>query len=617
MTTKIKNILKIAGILFIGLLLGWMLFGGSDTPKELHDHTAEQEARASWTCSMHPQIRQSEPGQCPLCGMDLIPVASDDAGADPNALQMSENAMKLANIQTMFVGTSAANKELRLNGKVQVDERKLYTQSTHIPGRIENLRINFTGENVSKGQTLATVYSPDLVTAQEELLQAYAIKNSQPELFAAAKQKLMNWKIGESTINRIISSGKLIQQFSITSDVSGIVIAKKVDLGDYVGRGMPIYEIADLSSLWVLFDVYESDMAWVKVGDKVSYTIQSIPGETFEGTISFVDPIINAKTRVATARVEIKNVGNKLKPEMFASGIIKNNLGKKGSQEIIIPKSAIMWTGERSVIYIKNNAGNKVNFTLREVTLGPSLGEAFVIKSGLESGEEIVVNGTFTVDAASQLAGKPSMMNLEGGKAVTGHAGHGKKQASESAMENKEEDHTNHTQSQTGNSTDTKNADHTKMESRIAVSKDFQSQLNKVFVEYISLKNAFTNDNSKTAQENAVEVVNVLAKVDMKLLSNNEAHKHWMTISKEIAASATSITKTSDINVQRNHFIHLSAHLSKAIKLFGINKTVYEQFCPMANNDNGAFWLSLDEEIRNPYYGKAMLKCGSTEAIIK
>ncbi|SFS45916.1 efflux RND transporter periplasmic adaptor subunit [Lutibacter maritimus] len=617
MTTKIKNILKIAGILFIGLLLGWMLFGGSDTPKELHDHTAEQEAGASWTCSMHPQIRQSEPGQCPLCGMDLIPVASDDAGADPNALQMSENAMKLANIQTMFVGTSAANKELRLNGKVQVDERKLYTQSTHIPGRIENLRINFTGENVSKGQTLATVYSPDLVTAQEELLQAYAIKNSQPELFAAAKQKLMNWKIGESTINRIISSGKLIQQFSITSDVSGIVIAKKVDLGDYVGRGMPIYEIADLSSLWVLFDVYESDMAWVKVGDKVSYTIQSIPGETFEGTISFVDPIINAKTRVATARVEIKNVGNKLKPEMFASGIIKNNLGKKGSQEIIIPKSAIMWTGERSVIYIKNNAGNKVNFTLREVTLGPSLGEAFVIKSGLESGEEIVVNGTFTVDAASQLAGKPSMMNLEGGKAVTGHAGHGKKQASESAMENKEEDHTNHTQSQTGNSTDTKNADHTKMESRIAVSKDFQSQLNKVFVEYISLKNAFTNDNSKTAQENAVEVVNVLAKVDMKLLSNNEAHKHWMTISKEIAASATSITKTSDINVQRNHFIHLSAHLSKAIKLFGINKTVYEQFCPMANNDNGAFWLSLDEEIRNPYYGKAMLKCGSTEAIIK
>jgi Cu(I)/Ag(I) efflux system membrane fusion protein len=617
MTTKIKNILKIAGILFIGLLLGWMLFGGSDTPKELHDHTAEQEAGASWTCSMHPQIRQSEPGQCPLCGMDLIPVASDDAGADPNALQMSENAMKLANIQTMFVGTSAANKELRLNGKVQVDERKLYTQSTHIPGRIENLRINFTGENVSKGQTLATVYSPDLVTAQEELLQAYAIKNSQPELFAAAKQKLMNWKIGESTINRIISSGKLIQQFSITSDVSGIVIAKKVDLGDYVGRGMPIYEIADLSSLWVLFDVYESDMAWVKVGDKVSYTIQSIPGETFEGTISFVDPIINAKTRVATARVEIKNVGNKLKPEMFASGIIKNNLGKKGSQEIIIPKSAIMWTGERSVIYIKNNAGNKVNFTLREVTLGPSLGEAFVIKSGLESGEEIVVNGTFTVDAASQLAGKPSMMNLEGGKAVTGHAGHGKKQASESAMENKEEDHSNHTQSQTGNSTDTKNADHTKMESRIAVSKDFQSQLNKVFVEYISLKNAFTNDNSKTAQENAVEVVNVLAKVDMKLLSNNEAHKHWMTISKEIAASATSITKTSDINVQRNHFIHLSAHLSKAIKLFGINKTVYEQFCPMANNDNGAFWLSLDEEIRNPYYGKAMLKCGSTEAIIK
>ena len=287
---------------------------------------------------------------------------------------------------------------------------------------LKSLMINFTGEKVNRGQTLAMVYSPELVTAQEELLQAYRMKDAQPELFDAAKQKLSNWKIGSGTINKIISTNKPIQQFPITADVSGIITAKKVDLGDYVGQGMPIYEIADLSSLWVLFDVYESDMPWVKVGNKISYTIQSLPGETFEGVVTFIDPLINPQTRVASARVEVKNSENKLKPEMFVSGIISNNISSiQASKEIVIPKSAVMWTGERSIVYIKSIISNKVNFKLREVTLGASLGDCLYNQRRTLTGEEIVVNGTFTVDAASQLAGKPSMMSPDGGKAATGH----------------------------------------------------------------------------------------------------------------------------------------------------------------------------------------------------
>lgn len=424
MNTKNKNILKMVGILFVGVLLGWLVFGGNDAPKSEDEHNHVEGTETIWTCSMHPQIQMKEPGQCPLCGMDLIPLESNDSAIDPTALQMTEDAMKLANIQTMVVGGSKeTNKKLTLNGKVQIDERKLYTQSSHIPGRIEKLNINFTGEKVNRGQTLAMVYSPDLVTAQEELLQAYRIKETQPELFEAAKQKLNNWKIGESTINKIISTNKPIQQFPITADVSGIITAKKVDLGDYVSQGMPIYEIADLSSLWVLFDVYESDMPWVKVGDKINYTIQSLPGESFEGVITFIDPLINPETRVASARVEVKNPENKLKPEMFVSGVVSRNVNTSASKDIVIPKSAVMWTGERSVVYIKSIVSNKVNFKLREVTLGASLGDAYIIKEGLSEGEDIVVNGTFTVDAASQLAGKPSMMNPEGEKEVTGHEG--------------------------------------------------------------------------------------------------------------------------------------------------------------------------------------------------
>ncbi|MBI9039940.1 efflux RND transporter periplasmic adaptor subunit [Lutibacter sp.] len=594
MTTNTKNILKATGILLIGLLLGWILFGGNNTSEEIHDHSAEQAENTIWTCSMHPQIKQSEAGKCPLCGMDLIPL--ENQSTDMNSIEMTENAMKLANIQTMVVGTKNTNKEIRLNGKVQIDERKLYAQTTHIPGRIEQLTINFTGDKVNRGQTLAMVYSPELVTAQEELLQANAIKSAQPDLFAAAKQKLRNWKISDNTISKIVSSGKAIQKFPITADVSGIVTAKKVALGDYVNRGMPLYEIADLTSVWILFDVYESDMIWVKVGDKVSYTLQSFPGETFEGTISFIDPMIHAQTRVATARVEVKNVGNKLKPEMFASGIIKDHLSKTASQEIVIPKSAIMWTGERSIVYIKNK--NSTIFTLREVTLGTSLGDSYSIKDGLENGEEIVVNGTFTVDAASQLAGKPSMMNTDGGKAMTGHIGHNNTESTESSAMEKEEGHS-------------------KMNARISVSKEFQQQLNTVFDTYLAVKEALVNDNATKAQKLASELLKLISKVDMNLLTTKEAHTHWMAITKEISNSSKIISSTSEIETQRIGFINLSKSISKSVEIFGINKKVYQQFCPMANSDKGAIWLSSNEKIMNPYFGASMLSCGTVQKIIE
>ncbi|MBK5214451.1 MAG: efflux RND transporter periplasmic adaptor subunit [Flavobacteriaceae bacterium] len=610
MKTKNKNLLKTAGILVIGILLGWLLFGGGVKQAEKHDHS-DDVAEQIWTCSMHPQIRRNEPGNCPICGMDLIPLETASEGSDPNSYQMSEDALKLANITTMIVGASNATKEIRLNGKVQIDERNAYSQSTHIPGRIEQITVNFTGEKVGRGQILATVYSPELVTAQEELLQAASIKESQPELFEAAKEKLRNWKIGQAQIDQIIANKKPIQRFSIRADVNGIVTKKMVDLGDYVERGMPIYEISDLSKVWVLFDLYESELAWVKEGSEIEYTVNSLPGETFTGKISFIDPLINPQTRVASARVEVNNKDGRLKPEMFASGIVKNKIGKVDSKEIVIPRSAVLWTGKRSVVYIKEGSG----FKMREINLGPALGDGYIVKDGLEIGEEIVSNGTFTIDAAVQLAGKPSMMNPEGGAVVTGHAGMdmgGDKNEKSSKTEMSAEEMKNMDVPKTENVTD-----HSKMEKRIVVSKDFQNQLKKVFDQYILLKNAFTKDDNNSAQKTAQELVNVMTKVEMKLLTDQEAHNHWMLISKEINASATSISKTSDIAVQRNHFKHLSAHLIKAVKLFGVDQQVYVLFCPMADGNKGAYWLSRSKEIKNPYFGEAMLTCGEVTKEIK
>lgn len=214
MSANERNVLKMVVILLIGLLLGWLLFGnGKATNEGSHDHVETHlNQEEIWTCSMHPQIRQQQPGACPICGMDLIPMRNTEQG-DQSRYQMSDDAMKLANIQTMILGKGNATKEISLNGKVQIDERFAYSQSTHIPGRIEKLVINFTGEKVRRGQSLATIYSPELVTAQEELLQAASIKESQPELFEAAKEKLRNWKIGQGQIDQILSGERRCSDF--------------------------------------------------------------------------------------------------------------------------------------------------------------------------------------------------------------------------------------------------------------------------------------------------------------------------------------------------------------------------------------------------------------------
>ncbi len=569
-----KIILIVIATLIIGAGIGWILKPSSSNSedREIHDHLGET-ADQIWTCSMHPQIRQSEPGNCPICGMELIPLKNDITESENYT--MSEDAMKLANITTMTVGKGSANKELRLNGKVQVDERNAYSQSTHIPGRIEQLSINFTGEKVSRGQTLATVYSPQLVTAQEELLQAESIKESQPELFAAAKEKLRNWKIGDSQINRILSTGKAIQRFPISADVNGIVTEKMVDLGDYVERGMPIYEISDLSKVWVLFDLYESDLNWVKEGSKITYTINSIPGETFEGKISFIDPLINSQTRVASARVEVNNKDGKLKPEMFASGIVVNDISGNETQEIVIPKSAVLWTGKRSVVYIKETLGDRAEFILREVVLGPALGDSYIVTEGLEAGDEIVSNGTFTVDASVQLSGRPSMMNPK--------------------IDTDKED----------------------AFIKVAISEKEKQEFEAVLSNYLKFKDALVEDDFSSAKKLNAKIGDQIKSIN-KSQFNSEVGKIWESFQKELLASTNTMASAKDIKEMRNSFDELSETMIGMVKTFQLTKKeLYVLHCPMADNNKGADWLSASSEVKNPFYGSAMLTCGELKSTIK
>ena len=562
----------------LGLLIGYLVFGNSKS-----NHVEGESMQEIWTCSMHPQIRMNEPGDCPICGMDLIPLNNNTVQDNPMALKMSPTAMQLANVQTEIVSSGSAIKTIQLNGKVQADERHIFTQTTHVSGRIEQLVINYEGEQVKKGQVLAYIYSPELISAQKEVFEAQKLIDIQPALFSAAKEKLKNWKLSESTINQIVASGNIIERFPIRADVSGVVASQMVKLGDYVNQGSAMYKIANLNKLWILFDLYETDLSWVNKGDLVAYTMQAFPGQQFKGKISFIDPVINPTTRTAKARIELNNSKQKFKPEMFVNGEVKSNLSL-AENTIVVPKSAVMWTGKRSIVYKKMETESGTSFMLQSVTLGPSLGASYVIKEGLKIGDEIAINGTFSIDAAAQLAGKPSMMNPEGGKMQTGH-NHG------------------------GTATDTK--ENTSAQSSLSI--EASNALGGLFDRYILLKDHLVKDEFEKSQKAMVEFEIQLNAINMSLFQG-ENHNVWMKHSSTLKKLTTKYKAAKSIDVARDVFILVSEQMIMITKaLHPAMGKVYVQYCPMADRNNGARWLSKDKTVLNPYFGKSMLKCGEVK----
>ena len=404
----------IAITLIVGLFLGWIFFHSSR--KETTHMHEEQETVANetlYTCSMHPQIKQNEAGSCPICGMDLIPmtiIGSESKATDPNEIQMSESALALASIQTIHVKKGIPEKEIQLLGKVKADERNRSELTARFGGRIEKLFINYTGQQVKKGQKLGIIYSPELITAQKELLEAIKYKTTNPSFYNATRAKLKLWDLTKAQIDAIETRGETKTFFDIQSPISGTITKKEVSIGDYVKEGAPLFEVINLSKVWVMFEAYESDLPWIKKGDEINFTLQSVPGKPYKGKVTFIDPFIDAQTRIAQVRVELKNTDGKLKPEMFAKGILKSKTALH-THELLIPKSALLWTGKRAVVYVKVSDREIVSFRYREIILGPEAGNFYIVKKGLAEGEEIATNGVFKIDAAAQLAGKESMMN--------------------------------------------------------------------------------------------------------------------------------------------------------------------------------------------------------------
>jgi Cu(I)/Ag(I) efflux system membrane fusion protein len=561
-----KVLLALLVALVVGGLFGWLVKpSGNTVDATTVSHNHEEAANEVWTCSMHPQIRLSEPGDCPICGMDLIPASTKRSTGEENPMihEMTPEAVAMANIHTSRVTGVSPTGQVFLTGKVKIDERQIASVTSKFPGRIEQLFVNFTGEVVRPGIKLATIYSPELVNAQKELLEAITTKSTYPQLYDAAREKLRLWKLNESQIDEIEKTGRVRSQFDILSDKSGIVTQRNIAVGDYVSTGSVLFNVVDLSKVWIMIDAYETDLPFVKIGDEVSFVAAGIPGKTFNARVTYIDPVINPNTRAASVRAEAQNKNGDLRPEMFVNAQVKTTLSKTQSS-LAIPRTALLWSGKRSIVYIKVQDSEYPAFEMREITIGSRMGDMYLVEAGLEAGEEIVTNGVFSIDAAAQLSGNYSMMMRPNTKSME-------------------------------------------------VPMAFKQQITALADTYFKVKNGLVTDNIAATKSAIIDMKESLDKVEMSGLKDT-AHDSWMALSQQLKEALQMMQKADQLSGLRQHFSMLSENIIEVTEIFGLEKAkVYKDFCPMAFDNKGAVWLAESEEIRNPYFGETMLSCGEVK----
>ncbi len=457
-----------AAMLAVGYFVGLYRADGQE-----HGHIEEAKEEI-WTCSMDPQIRQSEPGKCPICDMALILLEDGKGdGLGEREIEFSEGAKKLMEVETAEVQRRFAEGEIRLVGKVDYDETGVKYITAWTPGRIDRLYVDYTGIEVRQGDHMVYLYSPQLLADQQALLTsieaAKRVSGDGSQLaeklrvanIDSARARLRLQGLNDKQIAEIEAAGKPFEHITIYAPIGGVVIEKAATEGMYVQTGSRIYTIADLSSVWVMLDAYESDMAWLRYGQDVEFSTEAYPGEVFAGKVSFIDPFVDARTRTVKLRVNVDNTDGKLKPEMFVRAVVKPMVAKGGKvmdaamagkwicpmhpevvkdiagicpvcemdlvtteslgyvtddsetaeAPLVIPVSAPLITGKRAIVYVELSGKEKPTYEGREVVLGPRAGGYYIVLSGLVEGERVVVQGNFKIDSAMQLQAKPSMMS--------------------------------------------------------------------------------------------------------------------------------------------------------------------------------------------------------------
>lgn len=401
--------------------------------------SADPERGDAWTCSMHPQIRTNEAGECPICGMDLVPVVVEESDArSSERVALSERARTMARIRTRKVHRlGSAEVERRLLGRVDYDERSLRTVTAWIGGRIERLHVSTTGERVKRGQVIATLYSPEVYNAHQDLIQARQqltrlIEGATPSArraaeaaLEAARDRLRLLGVPSSEVRGMERSDRPSERVRIRTPFGGTVIERIATQGAYVSTGSGLYRVADLSTLWVQLDAYESDLAVLNAGQEVQLRVEALPGEVFRGRVTFVDPVVDPNTRTARVRIEVENDDRRLRPGMFVEASVRSGADEASvDAPLVVPATAPLFTGRRSLVYVEIDENETVFYEARVVTLGPKMGELYPVLSGLVEGEHVVVQGAFAIDADLQIRGGQSMMSQSGGNVLHPEKGH-------------------------------------------------------------------------------------------------------------------------------------------------------------------------------------------------
>jgi len=621
----------------------------SERPAIAHDHAGHStDDPQAYTCSMHPSVRLSDPdARCPICLMDLIPVTREEDEASERRIAMSESAAAMSRIETARVERFFPTTEVRLYGKVTYDETSVARLTAYFPGRIERLFVNYLGVPVSTGDHIAEVYSPEVLAAFEELRQAAgAAEDSRPgsdlvrsatrDTLIAAREKLRLFGLTEQQIREVESGEHDSDRLTIFAPIGGVVTDLAVREGDSVRTGEPIATVADLSRLWLDMEAYESQLALLRWGQRVSFTVEAHPGQKFEARVSFIEPMVDERTRTAAVRVAVDNTDRRLKPGMFASAVVRTRVASDGAvvndalagrwvspmhpsvvkdgpgqcdvcgmdlvpaeslgvvgdpgsveEPLVIPRSAVLFTGTRSVVYVEVPETERPTYEGREVVLGPRAGDVHLVREGLREGERVVVNGAFRIDSAMQIAAKPSMMTPDGGGSGDPHAGHGAAIGGNA-----------------GRASPT-------VPGPADIPDGFMSGLDRVYAAYFDAQEALASDDlggylrAASALRAALEIVDESGLI-------GEPQGIWRRASGKLRVDEA----VSDIERARAGFVRVSEAIITLERRFGHRlghgegNVWHVAHCPMALDNKGASWLQRGEPINNPYFGASMLRCG-------
>jgi len=394
-----------------------------------HSEEVEQPTTSDETlfhCPMHPTYISENTGECPICGMTLVPIEVEEGGESTvegrATVKVNPDKQQLIGVTFDTARVSDLSMKIRTVGRLAYDETKIVKVHTRISGWVERLHVDYTGKEVNKGDPLFSIYSPQLYSTQEEYLLALkgerllanssmtGVLDNAQSLSEATKRRLKLWDITDEQIKRLEKSGKAEENIEIVSPINGFVTEKNVFEGRYVSPGDILYTIADLENIWVLADIYEYELPHVRVGQEAKITLSYFPGEEFTGEVTYVYPYLNDNTRTAQVRFEINNPDFKLKPDMFVNVQIKIDLGKR----LTIPRDAILYSGERRIAYVKNG---DTTFEPREIKTGVPTAQLVEVLEGIEEGEMVVTSANFLIDSESQL--RAAVMSM-----IDGHSGH-------------------------------------------------------------------------------------------------------------------------------------------------------------------------------------------------